>query len=77
MFLRHTNALKCSSSYCPKKELDEEFKSHPSFDGKSEHDLVENIKQCLEGGWTSNCTKLFEDEVVSENDTHWEFCDKM
>ena len=32
VFLRHTIASKCSSSYCPKKEIEEEFKSYPSFD---------------------------------------------
>ena len=77
VFLRHTVASKCSSSFCPKKEWQEEFKSHPSFDCKSQHDLIENIKEWLEGGWTSNCRKPIEDGVMSENDTHWEFCDEM
>ena len=67
MFLRHTIASKCSSSFCPKKESQEEFKSYPSFDCKSQYDLVEKIKQWFEGGWTSNCRKPIEDGVASEN----------
>ena len=77
VFLRNTIASKCSSSFCPKKKLQEEFKSYPSFDCESQHDLIEKIKQWLEGSWASNCIKPIEDGVVSENDTHWEFCDKM
>ena len=77
MFLRHTIASKCSSSFCAKNKLEEEFKSYPSFDCKSQHDFIENIKQWLEGRCTSNCRKRINDGVVSENDTHWEFCDKV
>ena len=67
VFLRHTIASTFSTSFCPKKELEEEFKSYPSFDCKSQYDLIENIKQWLEGGWKSNCRKPIEDGVVSEN----------
>ena len=63
--------------FCSKKELQEEFKSYPSFDCKSQHDLIEKTKQWLEGGWASNCRKPIEDGVVSENDAHWKFCGKM
>ena len=35
VFFRHTIASKRSSSFCPKKELQEEFKSHPSLIAKA------------------------------------------
>ena len=35
VYFRHAIASKCCSSYCPKKEMEEEFKSYPSFDCKS------------------------------------------
>ena len=49
VFVRHI-ASKCFGSFCPKKELQEQFKSYPSFDCKIQHDIIENIKQWLEGG---------------------------
>ena len=70
VFLRITIASKCFRSYCPKKELEEDFKSYPSFDCKSQHDLIENIKQQSEEGQTSNCRKPIQDGVVNENDIH-------
>ena len=59
------------------KELEEQFISYPSFDCKSHHDIVESVKKCFEGGWPSNCRKPIKDGVVSENNFHWKFCDKM
>ena len=46
--------------FFPKNDLPEEFKSYLSFDWKNQRDPIENIKQCLEGGWTSNCRKPIE-----------------
>ena len=65
VFLRHTIASKCSCSCRLKKELEEQFI------------IVESVKKCFEGGWPSNCRKPIKDGVVSENNFHWKFCDKM
>lgn len=54
-----------------------EFKSFSGFDCKSQHDLFENMKPWLEGGWISNSGKPMKDGGVSENDSHWEFCNKI
>ena len=77
VFLRHTTESKCYSFFVQKRNCKKRFKSYPSFDCKSQHDLIEKIKQWLEGGWASNCRKPIEDGVVSENDAHWEFCGKI